>query len=95
MFDNCLSLKSLNVDNFNLSSVEGLNYLFYNCKSLLSLNLTNFNFSCDGFYGIFTGCNSNLEYCIDEKREYKFLNLLSDYENNYEDICINWNLKKY
>ena len=95
MFSKCTSLLSLNIDEFNLSSVNNLIYLFDNCYSLVSLNLSNFNFETNDFYGMFIGFNPKFEYCIDDKKTYKFLDLLSKYEKNCTDICINWNLKKY
>ena len=45
MFSQCFSLKSLNLSNFDTSSVEQINNMFYNCSSLMSLDLLNFNTS--------------------------------------------------
>ena len=95
MFYNCLSLISLNIDLFNLSSVKNLRFLFYKCQSLVSLNLTNFDFIINNFQSMFIGCNQKLKYCIDDKKNYTFLDLLHNYENNCADICIIWNSKKY
>ena len=95
MFYYCRSLESLYIDNFDVSSAKNLNYMFYSCQSLISLNLSNFNFNADNYTEMFKGCNPNLEYCIDDKKYYKFLELVSDYKNNCTDICINWNSKKY
>jgi len=43
MFNNCISLTFLNLDNFNTNNVEKMNNMFNNCTSLISLNLNNFN----------------------------------------------------
>ena len=43
MFDECSSLTSLNLSNFNINNVQDVSYMFTKCSSLTSLNLTNFN----------------------------------------------------
>ena len=40
---------------------------------------------------MFTNCNPNLEYCIDEQKTYKFLDLLNNYYLDCYSICVNWN----
>ena len=45
MFNNCKSLKSLNLSNFKTNNVTNMNNMFNNCKSLKSLNLSNFKTS--------------------------------------------------
>ena len=95
MFFECSSLISLYIDNFDVSSVSNFDYIFYNCSSLVSLNLTNFYYVVDNYSEMFTNCNPNLEYCIDEKLTYSFTDLLNNYECNCTDICIYWNSKKY
>ena len=45
MFDNCTSLKTLDVSNFNTSNVTDMAHMFENCSNLTSLNLSNFNTS--------------------------------------------------
>ena len=42
MFCNCRSLKSLEIYNFNTTSVKDKGYMFYGCTSLESLDLSNF-----------------------------------------------------
>ena len=89
MFNGCGNLKKLNLDNFNTSSVLNLNNMFYNCNSLISLNLTNFNFNSSTFISMFEGVNTNMKYCIDDTREYKFLDILmKKYEKNCQFVCI-------
>ena len=43
LFNNCFSLISLNLSNFNSNKVRDMNHMFYNCSSLTSLNLSNLN----------------------------------------------------
>ena len=43
MFDDCKSLKSLDLTNFNTENVTDMYYMFAYCTSLESLDLTNFN----------------------------------------------------
>ena len=95
MFYFCHSLSILKIDNFNVSSVTSVESMFNGCDSLLSLNLSNFNINTNKYSNMFYNCSKNLEYCIDDKKNYIFLDLLSDYENNCADICVNWNSKKF
>ena len=95
MFSDCRALMSLNIDNIDVSQVNDVRYMFYHCDSLVSLNLTNFNINTDNYYGMFLYCNKDLLYCIDDKKTYNFLHLLSNYENNCADICVKWKSKKY
>ena len=39
----CTSLTSLNLFNFNNNNIKDMNYIFNKCTSLTSLNLFNFN----------------------------------------------------
>ena len=43
MFENCASLKYLNLDNFNTRNVRVMYYMFIGCKSLETLDLSSFN----------------------------------------------------
>ena len=45
MFNNCSSLKSLDLSNFNTSKVTSMHHMFGGCSSLKSLDLSNFNTS--------------------------------------------------
>ena len=59
MFYNCNSLKSINLSNFNTSSVTNMEYMFNNCNSLKSINLSNFNTSSvTNMRYMFENCNS-------------------------------------
>ena len=61
MFSGCSNLISLNLSNFNTSSVTSMNYMFSGCSNLISLNLSNFNTSSvTSMSNMFYGCN-NLE----------------------------------
>ena len=42
MFDQCKSLVYLNIDNFDISKITNMQYMFKDCSNLTSLNLSNF-----------------------------------------------------
>ena len=42
---------------------------------------------------MFESCNENLKYCIDDNKNYNFLDQLKDYEKNCGDICITYSSK--
>ena len=43
MFNECNSLKSINLSKFDTSSVNNMKGMFYNCNSLKVIDLSNFN----------------------------------------------------
>ena len=45
MFDNCTSLKSLDLSTFNTANVTDMSRMFFSCDSLVSLNVSGFNTS--------------------------------------------------
>lgn len=61
MFEDCSSLKSLNLSQFNTEQVTNMRDMFASCSSLTSLDLSNFNAGqSTGTLGMFWGC-SNLQ----------------------------------
>ena len=59
MFQGCSKLISLNLSNFNTSSVITMLSMFYGCSSLISLDLSFFNTSkVMNMFSIFQGCSS-------------------------------------
>ena len=59
MFQNCSSLTSLDLSNFNTSKVTNMTQMFYSCRSLKSLDLSNFNTSkVTNMSSMFNGCSS-------------------------------------
>ena len=59
MFGNLNSLRTLDLSNFNTSSVENMLDMFCGCTSLVSLNLNSFDTSkIKTFYGMLYSCNS-------------------------------------
>jgi len=59
MFNDCISLKNLNLSNFNTQNVIDMSKMFNNCKSLTNLNLSNFNTqNVTNMNCMFYGCNS-------------------------------------
>ena len=59
MFDDCKSLKSLDLTNFNTENVTDMFYMFAYCTSLESLDLTNFNTAkVTNMAGMFQSCSA-------------------------------------
>ena len=59
MFDDCKSLKSLDLTNFNTENVTDMYYMFAYCTSLESLDLTNFNTAkVTNMKGMFSSCSA-------------------------------------
>ena len=70
MFNECSSLKELNLNSFNTNNVIDMSCMFMGCKSLVELNLNNFN--TDKVYKMFymfSGCSNELILKI--KAKYK------------------------
>ena len=62
MFFRCLSLKELNVSNFNTNKVTNMDLIFSNCRSLKELNLSNFNTdNAINMQAMFSGCSEDLQ----------------------------------
>ena len=65
MFDNCTSLKELNLNNFNTINVTNMSSMFYGCSSLKELisnfnNINENNINEINIYGMFYGCSEEL-----------------------------------
>ena len=59
MFNGCLKLNSLNLDNFITNEVNNMSYMFSGCKNISLLNLSNFDTSnVNNMSGMFSGCIS-------------------------------------
>jgi surface protein len=59
MFNNCGSLKTLDVSNFNTSKVTNATYMFASCSRLPSLDLSNWNTSqFQNTNGMFSSCSA-------------------------------------
>ena len=70
MFNGCLSLKELNLSNFNNNNVTYMGYMFYGCSSLKELNLSNFNTNNVTYMAyMFNGCSDQFKNKI--RSEYK------------------------
>ena len=69
--------------------------MFYHCDSLEYINLTNFNSAITSSSGMFTNCNPNLIYCIDDNKKYQILSELKNYKKSCSDICTKYYSKKY
>ena len=57
MFKDCTSLKSVNLNLFNTSLVQTMDYMFYYGNSLESLDLSNFNnYKVTNMHNMFGNC---------------------------------------
>ena len=62
MFSGCLSLRELNLSNFNTNKVFYMNDMFCECSSLKELNLSNFNTNNVTYMGfMFNGCSDQFQ----------------------------------
>ena len=62
MFYDCKNLISVNLKNFNTSSVKYMEYMFNNCSSLKELNISSFDTSSVIYmHYMFYGCTSLIE----------------------------------
>ena len=77
MFYRCLSLKELNLSNFNTDNVKNMTHIFFGCESLNALNLSNFKTNDPrDLCCMSTGCSPFLSLiCTDNliKEKYKEL----------------------
>ena len=91
MFFSCTSLISLDLRNFNTSSVRDMDEMFYCCTSLIYLNLISFTENkVPNIYDIFYGINSNLIYCINNAPNIKSaIQQKSSKNNECAYICFN------
>ena len=68
MFFNCLSLKSVNLENFTLMKIEKMDYMFYKCKSLKHINLKNLNTEGASINNIFFGVNKKCKIEVENDK---------------------------
>ena len=70
MFNNCTSLTSLDLSNFNTSAVTNMSSMFNGCTSLTSLDISNFNTSAvTNMAYMFNGCTNLTDFvsCVFRK----------------------------
>jgi surface protein len=92
MFFNCWELKSLNLSNFDTSSVINMQQMFASCTSLTSLDINNFNTSnVENMKGMFSDCNSLISLNLinfDTSKLNTFSDMFLNIKNNIV-YCIN------
>jgi surface protein len=62
MFYGCNSLKSIDLSDFDISSVTNMDYMFYGCDSLSFLDVSNFNMNNSQNYSNMFSNISNIKY---------------------------------
>ena len=82
MFSGCLSLKEINLSNFNTNNVINMDGMFSRCSSLKELNLSNFNTNnVTDMSFMFSKCPDQLKLKI--KSQYKNFQEIAFYDNNF------------
>ena len=70
MFYECLSLKELNLSNFNTNNVTDMNSMFYGCSSLKELVISNFNTkNVNDINSMFDRCSNELKKRIKKQNK--------------------------
>ena len=78
MFSGCLSLKKLNLSNFNTNNVTTCENMFYECISLKELNISNLNINnLTNINGMFSECSYKLK-----------MKIKSQYNNIKEEVFV-------
>jgi surface protein len=74
MFQNCVSMITLDLSNFMTGNVNYMAKMFFNCSSLKTLNIENFNSeNVNDFNDIFKGLNSQCEIITKDQNLAKLL----------------------
>jgi len=82
MFNDCSSLKYIDLSNFNVQNVKNMRCMFSNCSSLTKINLSNFNaqnITNMGFF--FCGCKSLNNINLSNFNVQKVTNLYNMFKN--------------
>ena len=57
MFGNCISIRNLDLTNFQGKNINNMNAMFFNCSSLTNLNMKKFKSNDYTYFGgLFSGC---------------------------------------
>ena len=85
MFYRCLSLKELNLSNFNTDNVKNMTRIFFGCESLNALNLSNFKTNDPrDLCCMFTGCSPFLSLiCTDNLTQKNIIYNIYKIKMNY------------
>ena len=81
MLNECSSLTSLNLFNFNNNNIKDMSYMFNKCTSLTFLNLFNLNI-------ILKIIIKDMSYMFNEYTSLIYLNLFNFNNNNAKDMSI-------
>ena len=100
MFNNCNSLNSLDVSNWDTSSVENMGYMFRGCKNLTALDVSKWDTSnVTSMRCIFAGCNNLFSLNLDNFKLDNVTDAYYMFENCYnlttEIMISNLNITNY
>ena len=69
MFENCISLKTINLSNFDTREAKNIDYMFSNDINLYYVNLANIDDNkMDKMLNIFSGTLENMVFCINKDK---------------------------
>ena len=96
MFGDCSVLNSLYIANFDMSLIEDMEKMFSGLSSLIILDLTNLNIPVElDINNTFIDLNTNLTYCINEKKNTDLSSQLSSFQNDCYKVCLTNPNKKF
>ena len=105
MFDNCLSLTSLELNSINTNNVKNMSYMFSNCSLIKKLNITSYNIrEAKDLSYMFNNCYSleelNINQTIFEPKNLSNISITDMFYNCSDDIIPDWyknipNITKY
>lgn len=91
MFENCINLRSVNVEDLNTCRVSSFDSMFRNCKSLEELNLNNWDVrNVENMNNMFEGCTNLKKLSID-----KWVTSKLRYKEYFIDNCISLDKSQY
>ena len=89
MFQNCESLKYLNLSVFDISNVSDMSSMFSNCKNLQYINLENaIELDNLNVAFMFNLIRDDIIYCIDEEKAPKISALLKEKTDSKKDCSL-------
>ena len=91
MFEHCINLRSVNVEELNTCRVSSFASMFRNCKSLEELNLNNWDVrNAENMNNMFEGCTNLKKLSID-----KWVTPKLRYKEYFIDDCISLDKSQY
>ena len=78
MFENCVSIKELNLSSFNTEKVKDMSRMFYSCDNLAILDVSSFNLTnCNNTKDMIYNATDALKLSIENEEIKKLFNISS------------------